>query len=390
MPAHLITHIVLLESCSTLCTACSEKSNPIALCLSSRIGRYTSCLIILFFSQLKRSSFWRALPYNQHLTRSAAITLSMISAKNPVSCLKTLFGTFCQLAARSLYCHGLGCFCPEAIIGGDSAGIGGWRLRVLHVWAVAWRASGEGMDQGILSRAIQGGIAFLRERADATGTAFHDEASWCVSHPVHLFLSGCILCSPEHVPLECHSKNFCARGNSAVQVQCFLDFSVKSLIVQGPNSPFCPFVVDVGRVSIPPEEVTSTTDCVQDYVRGPHFTQRSFFSALGITMLPTRLAFWSVRESLQSSQLQDFGWFETLSRTFSWSAQECKKHKWAGVWCGKSSFLDFRRTRKSSMRISIIVKVGDAQFRSDEPRALGLSGSKRCTHGTCEGRERKN
>ena len=63
-----------------------------------------------------------------------------------------------------------------------------------------------------------------------------------------------------------------------------------ALITQGPNSPFCLFVVNFDCVVIPAQDVTSTIACVQDFERGPHLTRGSFFSASGISMLNVGIA----------------------------------------------------------------------------------------------------
>ena len=49
--------------------------------------------------------------------------------------------------------------------------------------------------------------------------------------------------------------------------------------MQRPNSPFCPFVVNLD-----PQDLTSTFTCVQNFGRCSHFTQQSFISESGICM----------------------------------------------------------------------------------------------------------
>ena len=78
-----------------------------------------------------------------------------------------------------------------------------WLLRVPLVWVTPWWNSREGLGQWVCGGTVQVGVLILRERAGAAGTAFHEEASWCASHPVLLCLSHWISCSPpEPVPLE--------------------------------------------------------------------------------------------------------------------------------------------------------------------------------------------
>ena len=68
----------------------------------------------------------------------------------------------------------------------------GWLPHVLPVWTAAWWVFWEQMDQGICRRAIQGRISLLHERAQPAGIAFHQEASWCGSNSLLLYLSGWI------------------------------------------------------------------------------------------------------------------------------------------------------------------------------------------------------
>ena len=66
--------------------------------------------------------------------------------------------------------------------------------------------------------------------------------------------------------------------NLVFKYSVFEVFQLTALVVQVPNSPFCPFLISLGRVAIPAEVVTSTIACGQDFVREPHFIQRSFSS----------------------------------------------------------------------------------------------------------------
>ena len=65
----------------------------------------------------------------------------------------------------------------------------------------------------------------------------------------------------------------------------FQVFQLTALIVRGPVTCGGRFVINLDRVMICTDEVHSAILCVQDFVRSPHFTQRTFFSDSGIAML---------------------------------------------------------------------------------------------------------
>ena len=58
-------------------------------------------------------------------------------------------------------------------------------------------------------------------------------------------------------------------------------------MVKGPSELHPVFTVSLGGVAIDHEKVKGAVACVQDFVRHPLFTQRSFFSETGISMLNT-------------------------------------------------------------------------------------------------------
>ena len=57
--------------------------------------------------------------------------------------------------------------------------------------------------------------------------------------------------------------------------------------MKGPFELLPVFTVSLNGVAIDHEQVKGTLACVQDFVRHPLFTQRSFFSETGISMLNT-------------------------------------------------------------------------------------------------------
>ena len=73
------------------------------------------------------------------------------------------------------------------------------------------------------------------------------------------------------------------------------------------------FIINLDRVMICKDEVQSAIICVQDFVRSPHFTQRSFFSDSGIAML-TEFAAISDRIT-HSAVFEPWSHVETTSRS---------------------------------------------------------------------------
>ena len=67
-------------------------------------------------------------------------------------------------------------------------------------------------------------------------------------------------------------------------------FQVTVLVMRGPASRGEKFIVSLDRVAIKEQDLRGVLLCVQDFVRSPHFTQRSFFSDSGMTMLSESVA----------------------------------------------------------------------------------------------------
>ena len=86
-------------------------------------------------------------------------------------------------------------------------------------------------------------------------------------------------------------------------------------LLRGPVTCGGRFIINLDRVMICKDYVQSAILCVQDFVRSPHFTQRSFFSDSGIAMLTDSAAIsdrithsavfepWSHVETTPSSQV---------------------------------------------------------------------------------------
>ena len=57
----------------------------------------------------------------------------------------------------------------------------------------------------------------------------------------------------------------------------FQVFQLTALVLHGPATRGERFFVNVNRAVIKEDEVSGVLLCLQDFVRRPHFTQRSFF-----------------------------------------------------------------------------------------------------------------
>ena len=92
-------------------------------------------------------------------------------------------------------------------------------------------------------------------------------------------------------------------------------FQLTTLLIRGPTGRGEKFIFCLDRFPIKEEEVRGVLLCVQDFVRSPHFTQRSFFSESGLTMLSESVAIadritsslvyapWSIVETACGSQV---------------------------------------------------------------------------------------
>ena len=61
-------------------------------------------------------------------------------------------------------------------------------------------------------------------------------------------------------------------------------------MIRGSSTQCEDFSISLDRVAINKEEVRGVLHCVQDFFRSPHFTQRSFFSETGLSMLSESVA----------------------------------------------------------------------------------------------------
>ena len=184
------------------------------------------------------------------------------------------------VAARSKIGQGLSCFCPAIVIGGDNHAafylLGllldgllepGW-VKGSEIEACRSEYQSFGQEQRQLERSS------TRSRPD-----IGDVLLFCCSQAgfrarQHLF----------KVCIVTNVVKFHGRYLENIDL-LFQVFQLTVLIVRGPVTCGGRFMMHLDRVMICDDEVQSAILCVQDFVRSPHFTQRSFFSDSGIAML---------------------------------------------------------------------------------------------------------
>ena len=80
----------------------------------------------------------------------------------------------------------------------------------------------------------------------------------------------------------------------------FQVFQLTTLLIRGSATSGKKFIVVLDRLAISEEEMRGVLLCVPDFVRSPSFTQRSFFSESGVTMLSESV---SIADSITSGAI---------------------------------------------------------------------------------------
>ena len=161
----------------------------------------------------------------------------------------------------------------------------------------------------------------------------------------------------------------------------FQVFQLTTVVISGPATHRERFIISLDRVAINEEEVSGVLLCVQDFFRGPHFTQRSFFSESGLTMLSEPVARadsitsspvyapWSVVESACASQVITdlcacWGWVVLRSRS-----TEDTSERWYDSGTPRSEIAS-----RPGVMISDVVKEGRVEYVPVSSPALGPPG----------------
>ena len=212
------------------------------------------------------------------------------------------------VAARSKIGQGLSCFCPAIIIGGDNhAPLHLLGLLLDGLLERGWVKGSEieacrSENQSFVQEQRQLERCSARSRPD-----IGDVLSFCCSQAgfrarQHLF-RVCIVTKV----VKFHDR-YLENIDLLFQV-----FQLRALIVRGPVTCGGRLIINLNRVMICKVEVQSAVLCVHDFVRSPHFTQRSFFSDSGIAML-TESAAISDRIT-RSAVFEPWSHVETTSRS---------------------------------------------------------------------------
>ena len=167
-------------------------------------------------------------------------------------------------------------------------------------------------------------------------------------------------------------------------------------MVKGPSELHPVFTVSLDRVAIDREKVTGAVACVQDFVRHPLFTQRSFFSETGISMLNTAVtAADSVRDN---DRFDPWGAICVEAGPVIADLKSCRekilsqrkavkdtRERWFSAETVASSVVGESAPR-TTVRNSDVVEVGDVQYVAEHEK-LGLPCCSRSSPGKCKKRQ---
>ena len=152
-------------------------------------------------------------------------------------------------------------------------------------------------------------------------------------------------------------------------------------MIRGSSTQCEDFSTSLDRVAINKEEVRGVLLCVQDFIRSPHFTQRSFFSETGLNIMSESVAIadsitsspvyapWSVVASASASQvISDLCacWDRVVLRRRS--ARDTSERWYQGGTPRSET------ASRPGVRISDVVDEGRVEYVPVGPPALGSPG----------------
>ena len=168
-------------------------------------------------------------------------------------------------------------------------------------------------------------------------------------------------------------------------------------MVKGPSEVHPVFTVSLDGVAIDHEKVKGAVACVQDFVRHPSFTKRSFFSDTGIGMLKNavtaadavrnsdRFNHWGAIDVEAGPVIADLK--SCREKTFSQrKAVKDTRERWFSAETVASSAVGDSAPR-TTVRISDVVEVGDVQYVAEHEK-LGLPCCSRSSPG--KGKKRQS
>ena len=199
------------------------------------------------------------------------------------------------VAARSAIGQGLSCFCPPVLIGGDGhATLQLFDLLLDGLLAKGWVRGGD-MEackseyQSFVQEQRQLERTSTRSRPDVGNvlTFYSSQAGFRVRSHLYKVCIGFIKLASTWLHFRFIRVSF--------QV-----FQLTALALRGPSPSGEKFTVKLDRVAIREDIVRGVLLCVQDFVRDPVSTQRSFFSETGVGMLSEAAA---ISDSITNSSV---------------------------------------------------------------------------------------
>ena len=167
-------------------------------------------------------------------------------------------------------------------------------------------------------------------------------------------------------------------------------------MAKGPSELHPVFTVSMDGIAIDNEKVKGAVACVQDFVRHPSFTQRSFFSETGISMLNTAVT--AADAIRNSARFDPWGAIDLEADPFIIDLKSCRekilsqrkavkdtRERWFSVETVASSAVGESAPR-TTVRISDVVEVGDVQYVAEHEK-LGLPCCSRSSPGKVKKRQ---
>ena len=199
------------------------------------------------------------------------------------------------VAARSAIGQGLSCFCPPILIGGDDhAPLQLFDLLLDGLLAKGWVRGG---DMEACKSEYQ---SFVQEQRQLERTSTRSRPD--VGNVLTFCSSKAGFRVRSHLYKACIGFNKAGFNLAAFWfiLVSFQVFQLAALALRGPLPSGEKFTVKLDRVAIREDQVRCVLLCVQEFVRDPVFTQRSFFSETGVEMLSEAAA---ISDSITSSSV---------------------------------------------------------------------------------------
>ena len=168
-------------------------------------------------------------------------------------------------------------------------------------------------------------------------------------------------------------------------------------MVKGPSELHPVFTLSLDGVDIDHEKVRGAVACVQDFVRHPLFTERSFFSETGIGMLNTAVTAAAAVQN--SDRLDPWGAIGVEAGPIIADLKSCRekilsqrkavkdtRERWFSAETVASSAVGESAPR-TTVRISDVVEVGDVQYVAEHEK-LGFPCCSRSSPG--KGKKRQS